>query len=136
MCSLNQIWWTLHFILSKKRAQMALFFVVFCLSSHSAFSYKIPHCCYSEKYWFWTQFLRDHTTANTDIFWVHFYTILSQLKAKNITFAYVGHIWSLKNLILSLNTVKMIIFAMLMFKIPQNMEKMSIILYKKANKMQ
>ena len=70
----------------KKRQKKAVFFSFFCWLFHSAFSYKIPHCCYSEKYWFWTQSLGDHTTANTDNIWVHFYTTFSHLKVKNISF--------------------------------------------------
>ena len=51
----------------KKNAQKGIFFfsLFFCWLLHSAFSYKIPHCCYWEKYWFWVQLLRDHSTANT-----------------------------------------------------------------------
>ena len=46
---------------------------------------------------------------------------LAILKFKISVFTHFGHIWSLKNLISSLNTVKMITFVMFILKIPQNL---------------
>ena len=68
------------------------------------------------------------------IFGSIFTPYLAILKFKISVFTHFGHIWSLKNLISSLNTVKLITFVMFIFKIPQNMEKIPLILYKKAKK--
>ena len=40
----------------------------------------------TEQYWFWAQSLRDHSTANTENIWVHFYTKFNHLNVKNISF--------------------------------------------------